>query len=409
LKPRFRKYIESFHFLVFFALFQTIGFADNSWLKDDWKTALAQAKQNKQIIIADFYGIWCPPCLQQDANVFKNPQFIEAAKPFVKLRIDVDQPVNWDAIKKYDIKVFPTVLYLDADGSVLHRVAGLQNIRGYLKQLHELSTRGSVNSQTDSDLAAETHETKLKSAENYVELGDALQKSIKIFPDSFRTIYRFSTLAELSSELKEEKKSMEWTRKSVELAERLFRTARASIPDDYDFVYIYETLSASYKKLGQASESTKYAKMAQKEWKEKSNDLKEQGAALQYAWSCGGLGQHKEAERVFKEIIKKNPKDYTPLFSYARYLKSQKKTKQSLKYFSDAFEKSYGDTRMRIAKSYGEALEEANDRDKARDLVLKTYREFAQYPATILERSRNFEPLKKYAQSLEMAGTTPQK
>ena len=101
------------------------------WLTD-WKEAVARSKKEKKPIVADFTGSdWCGWCIKLKEEVFDKPEFKEWAEKNVIL-LEVDFPKkkeqseelkaqNKELGDKYQIRGYPTILFLDAKGKVLGR------------------------------------------------------------------------------------------------------------------------------------------------------------------------------------------------------------------------------------------------------------------------------------------------
>lgn len=97
---------------------------------DDFDEALARAKAERKLIVADFSGSdWCFWCQRLDNEIFSQESFISVAtNKYVLLMIDRprDKSVlsekakkqNPELIRKYKIQGFPTVLILDAEGKI---------------------------------------------------------------------------------------------------------------------------------------------------------------------------------------------------------------------------------------------------------------------------------------------------
>jgi thioredoxin-related protein len=97
-----------------------------------WDRAQALSRATNKPILADFTGSdWCGWCKKLKAEVFETPDFKEWAKKHViLLEVDfprtIEQPAelkkqNAELQRKYAIRGYPTVLFLDHKGNVLHR------------------------------------------------------------------------------------------------------------------------------------------------------------------------------------------------------------------------------------------------------------------------------------------------
>ena len=108
----------------------TSAFAGNGWLTS-YSEAVSQSKKTGKPIMADFTGSdWCGWCIRLHNEVFDKPEFKKwAAKNVVLLELDYPhQKQQSKAIKEQNDKImrkygpvvegFPTVLFMEADGSV---------------------------------------------------------------------------------------------------------------------------------------------------------------------------------------------------------------------------------------------------------------------------------------------------
>ncbi|MCW5867824.1 MAG: thioredoxin family protein [Candidatus Eremiobacteraeota bacterium] len=100
-----------------------------TWLTS-WDQAAAESKKSGKPILMDFTGSdWCIWCQRLKGEVFETPEFKAwAAKNVVLLELDYPRSTpqaeavkkqNAELAKKYSIQGYPTVLFVDATGTVL--------------------------------------------------------------------------------------------------------------------------------------------------------------------------------------------------------------------------------------------------------------------------------------------------
>jgi thioredoxin-related protein len=101
-------------------LAQGIKFEDTNF-----STILAKAKKENKLIFVDAYASWCGPCKLMVKNVFPQKAVGDYYNShFVNAKIDMEKGEGVDLAKKYNVKAFPTYLFIDGNGEVVHRTLG---------------------------------------------------------------------------------------------------------------------------------------------------------------------------------------------------------------------------------------------------------------------------------------------
>ncbi|MCC6514119.1 MAG: thioredoxin family protein, partial [Geothrix sp.] len=96
------------------------------WLEQDLERALAKAKAEKKLVLVDIYAEWCAQCKELDEKTWPDAgvkQWI--AQNAVAIRIDTDAK-RQDLAAKLQIRSYPTVILLDAEGRELRRLLGFE-------------------------------------------------------------------------------------------------------------------------------------------------------------------------------------------------------------------------------------------------------------------------------------------
>ncbi|SKA12463.1 thioredoxin family protein [Sediminibacterium ginsengisoli] len=127
--------------ILLFLLLPALAFAQDKGMKFEhglsWKDIQAKAKAEKKYIFMDCYTTWCGPCKQMSANVFPLPEvgkFYNADFINVKVQLDTtaadaEDIKKWyqdghDIAAKYNVNVYPTYLFFDPNGNLVHRAVG---------------------------------------------------------------------------------------------------------------------------------------------------------------------------------------------------------------------------------------------------------------------------------------------
>jgi thiol-disulfide isomerase/thioredoxin len=109
-------------FLPLFSLGQKSGI---TFQQSSWSQLLAKAKTEKKIIFLDAYASWCGPCKKMSADVFTTQEagnFFN--RNFINAKIDMESGEGPGLADKYDVGAYPTLLFINSDGKLLHKAIG---------------------------------------------------------------------------------------------------------------------------------------------------------------------------------------------------------------------------------------------------------------------------------------------
>ncbi|SOE20372.1 Thioredoxin [Spirosomataceae bacterium TFI 002] len=99
------------------------------------ENVLQQAAESNKLVFVDLYAVWCGPCKYMDENVFKLPSVINKfSKNFVNYKVDVESFDGVNVSLNYKVNSFPTYLFLDKDGKVVHRLEGMFTEEGLIAE-----------------------------------------------------------------------------------------------------------------------------------------------------------------------------------------------------------------------------------------------------------------------------------
>jgi thiol-disulfide isomerase/thioredoxin/tetratricopeptide (TPR) repeat protein len=98
-----------------------------------WNDLLAKAKQTHKLVFVDAYTSWCGPCKWMSHNVFPNAEVGALYNAhFISAKIDMEKREGPAIGEKYGVLSYPTSLFLDGDGNLLHSVAGFMPVPEFL-------------------------------------------------------------------------------------------------------------------------------------------------------------------------------------------------------------------------------------------------------------------------------------
>jgi len=123
-----------------FVLFFTLTLALNAlqaqgiqFMQGSWKEILAEAGRQNKIVFVDAYTTWCGPCKMMDRNTFPNKEvgdFFNAN--FINAKIDMEKGEGPTLAKEYSVRAYPSFLFVDSDGTLVHRSLGYQESSMFL-------------------------------------------------------------------------------------------------------------------------------------------------------------------------------------------------------------------------------------------------------------------------------------
>lgn len=121
--------ILSFIFLAVTVFGQGIKFEEGSF-----KSLLAKAKKENKLIFVDAYAVWCGPCKLMVKNIFPLKDVGDHYNAhFINAKIDMEKGEGIDLAKKYNVKAFPTYLFINGDGEEVHRTLGYVEEKDFIQ------------------------------------------------------------------------------------------------------------------------------------------------------------------------------------------------------------------------------------------------------------------------------------
>ena len=145
-----KKYIALFILLIFIAGLSNAQNRSIEFHHGTFKEILASAKKENKMIFIDCFTTWCGPCKFMSKNIFTNDSVADFYNQnFINAKIDMEKGEGLDIAKKYQVRNYPTMLYLNAEGLQLHRVCGSS-------ETHEFIENGRVALDPPQRLATST-------------------------------------------------------------------------------------------------------------------------------------------------------------------------------------------------------------------------------------------------------------
>ena len=106
---------------------------------------MKEAERTNKLIFLDVYADWCAPCKMMDKEVFTDPKLGEYLNQhFINYKINGEKTNGPDYLSLYDIKVYPTLLFLDPNGRVLERKAGAAMVKEMMQMAESSVAKSTV-------------------------------------------------------------------------------------------------------------------------------------------------------------------------------------------------------------------------------------------------------------------------
>lgn len=100
---------------------QPVHFDENSSLENH----LVASRNSGKLIFIDMYTDWCGPCKRMDAEVFSQEKLGKRMNAeFINVKINAENGAGIAIAKKYYVTSYPTYLFLDHEGTLIHKATG---------------------------------------------------------------------------------------------------------------------------------------------------------------------------------------------------------------------------------------------------------------------------------------------
>ena len=105
----------------------------------DVQSTFDRAKQKNQIIMLDFFTTWCGPCKLLDKNIYQSPKFKAYTEKMICYKIDAEKGEGLDMANRYNVRMYPSVVFVDAGGKEIERKIGYdQDLDHYLGEIDRI-------------------------------------------------------------------------------------------------------------------------------------------------------------------------------------------------------------------------------------------------------------------------------
>jgi thiol-disulfide isomerase/thioredoxin len=104
-----------------------------NFFEGNWEELLAEAKNQNKPIFIDAYTSWCGPCKTMAKEIFPNEDVGEYYNEhFICYKSDMEKGEGIEIAKKFKVKCYPQLLFIDAEENILHRTAGSRSVEEFI-------------------------------------------------------------------------------------------------------------------------------------------------------------------------------------------------------------------------------------------------------------------------------------
>ncbi len=105
-----------------------------TFYEGSWNDALQKAKDENKLIFLDIYASWCGACKRLKANTFTDREAGDLYNAnFINLALDGEKGEGKVLAKKYGVRAYPTLLFIDHTGRLVAEVNGYHNPRRFVE------------------------------------------------------------------------------------------------------------------------------------------------------------------------------------------------------------------------------------------------------------------------------------
>ncbi len=198
----------------------------------DWNAAREAARKSDKPIMIDFYTDWCGWCKKLDRDTYSDKRVQALLKQgFVPLKLNAEKNGRQLA-QKYGVRGYPTILFVNADGKVLHRIGGYKPPEPFVRDLEQVRQRWELGQQRprlEKRVAAnpDDGEAHAKLALIFSASAKQIDDAIRHFRAAVKAGYRGDALGQAANNIGDHywskgqaDKALPWFRQADQLARK---------------------------------------------------------------------------------------------------------------------------------------------------------------------------------------------
>jgi len=101
------------------------------WYSGSVDEAFSEARRQNKPVFLYWGAVWCPPCNQLKATLFRNPAFIRKTRLFVPVYLDGDTEAAQKLGERFGVLGYPTLILFTPEGEEITRLPGGMSMERY--------------------------------------------------------------------------------------------------------------------------------------------------------------------------------------------------------------------------------------------------------------------------------------
>lgn len=111
--------------------------ADGIKWAPSFSDAMRTARSTNKLVMVDFYTDWCGWCKKLDADTYTDPTVVRLSTRFVPVKVNAEKE-GVAVARKYNVQGYPTIMFLEADGSIAAKIGGYLPPQQFAEKLTEI-------------------------------------------------------------------------------------------------------------------------------------------------------------------------------------------------------------------------------------------------------------------------------
>ena len=98
--------------------------------RDDYESALSEAKSSGKPLLVVFGASWCPPSKVMKREVWPNTEVSDTVlESFVPLYVDIDLQQHRTVVQRFNVRSIPAVIVVGGEGQILRQAGAMSRAK----------------------------------------------------------------------------------------------------------------------------------------------------------------------------------------------------------------------------------------------------------------------------------------